>query len=67
MSQLDYYIILNPIRQGFLQKIFYCIFQQNILWIFCRSVAKLQTFRFTAKLNSLLAVRQDNLAILKII
>jgi len=31
MSQLDYYIIPNPIRQGFLQKIFYCIFQQNIL------------------------------------
>jgi hypothetical protein len=32
-----------------------------------RSVAKLQNFRFTAKLNSLLAVRQDNLAILRII
>ena len=53
--------------KGFCKKIFHCIFQQNILWIFCRSVAKLQTFRFTAKLNSLLAVRQDNLAILKII
>ena len=48
--------------KGFYKKIFHCIFQQNILWIFCRSVAKLQTFRFTAKLNSLLAVRQDNLA-----
>ena len=40
--------------KGFCKKIFHCIFQQNILWIFCRSVAKLQTFRFTAKLNSLL-------------
>ena len=53
--------------KGFCKKIFHCIFQQNILWIFCRSVAKLQTFRFTAKLNSLLAVRQDNLAIYRII
>ena len=53
--------------KGFCKKIFHCIFQQNILWIFCRSVAKLQTFRFTAKLNSLLAVRQDNLAIRRII
>ena len=51
----------------FCKKIFHCIFQQNILWIFCRSVAKLQTLRFTAKLNSLLAVRQDNLAIRRII
>ena len=40
--------------KGFCKKIFHCIFQQNILWIFCRSVAKSQTFRFTAKLNSLL-------------
>ena len=25
--------------KGFCKKIFHCIFQQNILWIFCRSVA----------------------------
>ena len=31
MSQLDYYIIPNPIRQGFLQKNFSLYFQQNIL------------------------------------
>ena len=40
--------------KGFCKKNFSLYFQQNILWIFCRSVAKLQTFRFTAKLNSLL-------------